>query len=347
MGVNGAHTEDHSSARSLLPIGPRTIGTHIVPALVFSVFAIHLFQSLSPGLLSTKACAMQLGNQNYQIKANVDLVLVNTTVTDQENHFVGGLNKDNFLVFEDGIKQKISMFSNNDIPVSMGLVIDNSGSMLEKRAQVNAAAITFVETSNHEDEVFVVNFSEEIYLDSGEYFVHDVQKLKEALSRIEARGGTALYDAIIASLDHLSKGYMDKKVLLVITDGDDDASHSSFAKTIRLARESDATIYAIGVFSQEDRKHYRTMVRHSKRDLTQLAKATGGTAYFPDDLSQVEAICTRVASDIRRQYTLGYYPLNPATDGKFRTLRVEVPMQQGMRKLTVTARSGYYARKTP
>ena len=175
------------------------------------------------------------------------------------------LKEGNFRVFEDKAEQKISFFSRDDIPVTMGLVIDNSGSMREKRAQVNAAAMTFVHTSNPQDEAFVVNFNDEYYLDTDGEFTSDQRDLNEALSRIDTRGSTALYDAVIGSLGHIKKGHKDKRVLLVITDGDDDASEKSFEDAVKAAEESSATIYAVGVFSEDDLKTDKKMVRHSKK----------------------------------------------------------------------------------
>src|ERR1700722_3649879 len=285
------------------------------------------------------------GQQKGVIKANVDLVVLHATVDDEKGQFVGDLKQDNFRVFEDKVEQKISLFSRDDIPVTMGLVIDNSGSMREKRAQVNEAAITFVKTSNPRDEAFVVNFNDEYYLDLNEDFTSDQKELNEALSRIDSRGSTALYDAIIGSLDHLKKGHKDKRVLLVITDGDDDASSKSFAYTLKVAVESNAVIYAIGVFSDDDRKNNKKMVRKSTKDLTELAEATGGLAFFPPRLEDVDPVCVQVARDIRNQYTLGYYPTNTATDGTFRAVKVDLIEPKGKGKLSLRTRSGYYARK--
>jgi Ca-activated chloride channel family protein len=287
----------------------------------------------------------QTSPQGHSIKADVDLVVLHTTVADERGEFVPDLKPNNFRVFEDKAEQKISVFSREDIPVTMGLVVDNSGSMREKRAQVNAAALTLVRTSNPQDEAFVVNFNDEFYLDLNEDFTSDPRELNEALSKIETRGSTALYDAIIGSLDHLKKGHKDKKVLLVVTDGDDNASRKSFAYTVQAAEQSNAVIYAIGVFSEDDRKHDKRMVRHSKKDLNTLATATGGVAYFPEDLQQVEAICKQVARDIRNQYTIGYYPTNTAKDGTFRNVLVQVIPPRGRGKLTPRTRTGYYAQK--
>jgi Ca-activated chloride channel homolog len=285
-------------------------------------------------------------DQSHHIVTRTDMVVLHATVTDDRGDFVDDLKQDNFRVYEDKIEQKISVFQTQDIPVTMGLVIDNSGSMREKRSQVNAAALTFVRTSNPHDEVFVVNFNDEYYLDLNEDFTSDPKELDEALGRIDSRGSTALYDAVIGSLDHLKKGHRDKRVLLVITDGDDDASRKSFEYTVKAAEESDAAIYAIGVFSDDDRKNAKKMVRHSKKVLTELTEATGGMAYFPDNLDQVTPVCEQVARDIRNQYTLGYYPTNTAKDGTFRAVQVQMLPAHGHGKLNVRTRTGYYAQKS-
>src|SRR6202012_1059618 len=275
-----------------------------------------------------------------KIRVDVNLVVLHTTVLDDRGRFVDGLKEENFRVLEDKAEQKLSVFKREDIPVSMGLVIDNSGSMRDKRPRVNAAAITLVEASNPQDEVFVVNFNDDFYLDLDKDFTNSVPELKEALERIDSRGSTALYDAVIGSLDHEKKGHKDKKVLLLVTAGDDDASRKTFEYTIKVAEQSDAAIYAIGVFSEDDRKHSKGMVRHSKKILTELATATGGLAYFPDNLEQVQAICAQVARDIRNQYELGYYPSNSAKDGTFRTVQIQVTAPKGHGKLAVRTRAG-------
>ena len=275
----------------------------------------------------------------------MDLVVLHVTVADARGEFVSELKQGNFRVFEEKIEQKISMFSRDDIPVTMGLVVDNSGSMREKREQVNAAAMTFVRTSNPQDEAFVVNFNDEYYLDTDGDFTNDQKNLNDALSRIETRGSTALYDAVIGSLDHVKKGHKDKRVLLVITDGDDDASQKSFEEAIKAAEQSNATIYTIGVYSEDDLKNEKRMVRRSKKVLTELAEATGGLAYFPENLEQVTPVCEQVAREIRNQYTIGYYPSNTARDGGFRTLQVQVIPPKGRGKLSVRTRTGYYAPK--
>lgn len=271
--------------------------------------------------------------------------MLHVTVTDEKGEFIPDLSRNEFQVFEDKIQQNVSMFSRDDIPVTMGLVIDNSGSMREKRAQVSAAAMTFVRTSNPQDEAFVVNFNDEYYLDTDGDFTSDQRNLNDALSRIDTRGSTALYDAVIGSLNHLKKGHKDKRVLLLVTDGDDDASRKTFEDAIKAAEESNATIYTIGVFSADDLKNDKKMVRHSKKVLTELAEATGGDAYFPANLDEVTPVCELVAHEIRNQYTIGYYPTNSSKDGTFRSVQVRVFPAKGRGKVQVRTRTGYYAPK--
>ena len=291
------------------------------------------------------APGQQAAQGSGSIKASVDLVVLHVTIADEAGQFVGDLKKGDFKVFENKIEQNISVFSREDIPVTMGLVIDNSGSMREKREQVNAAAMTFVKTSNPHDEAFVVNFNDEYYLDTDGDFTSDPKDMDNALSRIDTRGSTALYDAVIGSLEHLKKGHKDKRVLLVITDGDDDASRKSLADTMKAAEQSNAAIYTIGVFSADDRKNDKKMVRRSTKELKELADVTGGMAYFPETLDEVTPVCEQVARDIRNQYTLGYYPTNAQKDGTFRPVQVQLASSQGHGKLSVRTRTGYYAQK--
>ena len=283
----------------------------------------------------------------YKIQTQVSLVVLHATVLNDRSVFVQGLKQENFRVFEDKVEQKLSVFKQEDVPVSFGLVVDNSGSMRDKRPQVNAAALTFVKTSNPQDEGFVVNFNDDYYLDTEHDFTSDLNEMRTALERIDARGSTALYDAVIGSLDHLKKGKRDKKVILVVTDGEDNASRHSLENTVEQAQRNDALIYAVGVFGDDDLKHNRRAMKKARTALTQLAVATGGLAFFPEDASDTEAICTQIARDIRNQYTLAYYPTNTAHDGSYRTVQVEVIPPRGAGKLSVRTRSGYYASRAP
>ena len=278
-------------------------------------------------------------NKQGRIALNVNLVVLHTAVLDDRGKFVDGLTEDNFRVYEDKVEQKLSVFKREDIPVSMGLVIDNSGSMRDKRPRVNEAALTLVQSSNPQDEAFVVNFNDDFYLDLDKDFSSSIPELKEALERIDARGSTALYDAIIGSLDHLKKGNKEKKVLLIVTDGEDNTSRSSLEKTIREIQKTDTVIYTIGLLGQENKKSAKT----AKRALTEIAQASGGVAFFPENVEDVHAICEQVAHDIRHQYTLAYYPSNAARDGSFRSVHVEVIPPRGHGKLVARTRNGYYA----
>jgi VWFA-related protein len=218
----------------------------------------------------------------------------------------------------------------------MGIVIDNSGSMREKRAKVNQAALNLVRSSNPQDEVFVVNFNDEYYLDQD--FTSDLLKLKEALEKIDAKGGTALYEAVVASAEHLKRNArLERKVLFVVTDGEDNASRESLEQAVKqLQEENGPSVYAIGILGDEEHP------RRAKRALETIAQRTGGLAFFPRTLDEVDEISREVAREIRNQYTIGYKPTNPRSSGGFRQIRVEAKMK-GHGKMTVRTKSGYYA----
>ena len=311
-----------------------------VPALLMAAAALSLGRA-QQGPIPPPAPQVPSG---YAIQRDVNLVVLHASVVNARGQFVPGLRQENFRVFEDKIEQKLTLFRQEDVAVSLGLVIDNSGSMRDKIAQVRTAAVTFIKTSNPQDEAFVVNFNDDFYLDTVRDFTTDFGELNDALERIDSRGSTALYDAVIGSLDHLRKGHKDKKVLLVITDGLDNASRRSLENAVREAQRSDAVIYAIGVFSDDDLKQNRGQMRRARGALTELTTATGGLAFFPDSAADTEALCTQIAHDIRNQYTLVYNPTNEARDGKFRAVRLDVTPPRGMGKLSVRTRTGYFPR---
>ena len=277
----------------------------------------------------------------YTLKRTVDMVRLPVTIVDKKGNFIPELKETNFRVLENGAPQKISAFSNEDIPIAVGLVIDNSASMKSKRARVNAAALTFVQTSNPQDQMFVVNFNDEYYLDMDTDFTNDPKVMKAALERIDSRGGTALYDAILGSVYHMRKAARDKKVLLVITDGYDQDSRNTLAQTVRKLQKSNTAIYAVGLFTKGDDSPAE--IRKGKKALLDLTQATGGEVSFPKTIEQVDDICRRIAQDIRDQYMIGYYPTNTAKDGTYRTVKVELVGVKGHGKLIVRARPGYYA----
>jgi VWFA-related protein len=278
-------------------------------------------------------------NGTFVIRKDVDEVLLHATVVDDKQHIVTDLDRNAFTVFEDGKPQQIISFHHEDIPVSMGIVIDNSGSMREKRAKVNQAALNLVRSSNPQDEVFVVNFNDEYYLDQD--FTNDLLKLKEALEKIDARGGTALRDALVASAEHLKHdARLERKVLFVVTDGEDTASRGSLEDAVKqLQEENGPSVYAIGILGDEEHP------KRARRALEIIAQRTGGLAFFPSTLDQVSEISRQVAHDIRNQYTIGYKPTNPRASGGFRTIRVEA--KKGRGKLVVRTKSGYYAGPQP
>ena len=286
-----------------------------------------------PAAVSGQAPVEKSGDV-FVFRKEVDEVTLHATVVDDKNHIVTGLDRGDFAVYEDGQPQKVTSFRHEDIPVAVGIVIDNSGSMRDKRPAVNAAAINFVKSSNPQDKVFIVNFNEDFFLDQD--YTASIPKLKDALERIEARGGTALYDAVVASADHLKKsGLLEKKVLLVVTDGEDNASRESLEQAIRrLQEENGPTVYTIGLLAEERSKRARA--------LREMAEETGGVAFFPQGLGEVDAITQQIAHDIRNQYTIGYNPSKPQAEGGFRTVKVEANAK-GYKKLQVRTRSGYYA----
>jgi VWFA-related protein len=281
--------------------------------------------------------ARDLNDQGiFVFKKDVDEVLLHATVQDDKNHLVTNLDRAAFTVFEDGKQQTIVSFHHEDIPVAMGIVIDNSGSMREKRNKVNQAALNLVRSSNPRDEVLVVNFNDEYYLDQD--FTNDLLKLKEALEKIDARGGTALYDAVVATAEHLKRfARLDKKVLFVVTDGEDNASNENLEEAVKhLQEENGPSVYAIGILGDEEHP------KRAKRALEVMAQKTGGMAFFPKTLDEVDEISRTVARDIRNQYTIGYKPTNPRGSGGFRAVRVEAKAK-GHGKMTVRTKSGYYA----
>ena len=270
----------------------------------------------------------------FVFKAEVQEVILHATVLDDKQRLVTNLDKSAFSVYENGQLQTIKSFRHEDIPVAMGIVIDNSGSMREKRDKVNKAALNLVRASNPNDQVFVVNFNDEYYLDQD--FTGKIDKLKEALEKVESRGGTALYDALVASADHLKKNArLEKKVIFVVTDGEDNASRESLEQAVqRLQAENGPTVYAIGLLGEEKQ-------RRARRALQEIATRTGGVAFLPRTLDEVDEISRSVAHDIRNQYTIGYQPTTPKSAGGYRAIHVDA-RARGYGKLTVRTRSGYY-----
>ena len=273
---------------------------------------------------------------SFRISVDVPLVVLHATVTDRQGSLISDLGEQDFQVYENGVSQRIQLFKNEDIPVSVGLVIDHSTSMTPKLAEVTAAARAFVRSSNREDEMFVVNFNEvaSLGLPASVLFTDNTAELERAIVAISTRGQTALYDAIAKALEQLQAGSRDKKVLIVVSDGGDNASKLGLDQVMKLAEESSAVIYTVGLFDEEDQDRNPGVLKR-------LARATGGEAFLPGQ-GEVAAICERIARDIRHQYTFGYAPGNPARDGSYRAIRV-LARTKGQGKLSVRTRTGYLA----
>lgn len=286
------------------------------------------------------------GGQNLAIdqrdpvfRADTREVVLHVTVLDKNDQLVTNLSREDFLVSEDNETKQIKYFRREDVPVSVGILVDNSGSMRDKRRQVNTAAVEFVKASNPEDEVFIVNFNDEAYLDMD--FTNDIDRMQDALQRIDSRGGTALYDAIDVSLAHLrKKAKHDKRILLIISDGEDNASQGTDLETlVRSLQEQDSqtAIYAIGLLSEEEKRS----AKRAERSLRHMARASGGPAYFPDSADEVGELTQQIALDIRNQYTIAYSPAEDKPPG-FRRIQIEMADRKN-RKLSVRHRPGYFA----
>ena len=278
-------------------------------------------------------------NGNFTLITNAYLVRLNVSVFDSSGHEVNSLPESAFKVDEDGVPQKIEEFAHEDQPISLGILIDSSGSMYDKRPAVDAAALNLVKLSNPKDEAFLVDFNSEPYIDQD--FTQSIAKLQQGLSYIKVGGGTALYDGVIASADYLAKNSKEpKQVLLIVTDGDDNSSNATLQETIQRVQQLDGpSIYCIGLLFGGDLSHKEA--KHSKQVLLQLADQTGGQAYFPRKLQDVDAVAEKVAHEIRSQYLIEYRPSKPMSLGGYRTIRVTADAN-GYHNLRVRTRAGYF-----
>lgn len=286
-------------------------------------------------------CGAALGQDEFTFRADTSLVVLHASVVDKNGKLVTNLPDAAFKVFENGVEQKLKVFRREDVPVSIGIIIDNSGSMRDKRKKVETASMDLVKASNPQDEVFIVNFNDTAYLDTT--LTSDMKKLEEGLARIDSRGGTAMRDAIDEAIDYVKKeGKKDKKVLLVVTDGNDNTSTVALEKLVDKLHQNDTgvLIYAVGLLNEEDPRE----AKKAKHALNLLTTASGGLAYYPKDLADVDRICLQVAEEVRNQYILAYSPSNSALDGTFRQIKVTV---KGPGNPTVRTKQGYYATPQP
>jgi Ca-activated chloride channel family protein len=272
----------------------------------------------------------------FKLNINVDLAEVHVTVTDNQDRPVGNLIKENFRVFEDRTEQKISVFKHEDIPVSLGLVIDNSRSIEARKQRLDAAALSFVRKSNAEDETFVVHFDDTARL--ARDFTHSIPDLQNTLASVKPYGQTAIYDALVLALGQMEHAKHRKKAILLVTDGIDNASTNSLADAIEATKRARVAVYTVGLLSLAGGQK-------AEDSLIRIAEASGGRAYFPTSVEEATTTMERVARDLREQYTLGYFPLNGSHNGAWRSVRVEIVLPRGIpptTKFNASYRRGYY-----
>jgi VWFA-related protein len=267
--------------------------------------------------------------------AETRLVVLHATVKNSRGELVTALDRDAFAVYENGKRQPITLFRRDDIPVSLGLLIDNSGSMRTVRSRIETAALDLVRASNPQDEVFVLNFADKARIDVP--FTSDVRVLEAGIARVDSIGGTALRDAVDTAEKYVHRhATRDRKVLLVVTDGNDNASITTMSQIRDAAERSDTVIYAVGLFGEAD----SSKGRQGRRELDELTERTGGVAYYPATLDQIDSVALDLARQIRNQYTIAYAPVNQALDGTYRRIRVDAA---GRERLAVRTRVGYWA----
>ncbi|HXI42711.1 MAG TPA: VWA domain-containing protein [Bryobacteraceae bacterium] len=295
-----------------------------------------LIPSISLLLVPSHATAQNKSSGGeFRISTDVELVLLDVSVKQEKGGYVSGLSKDNFQIYENGTPQKIAEFASADIPVAVGLVFDDSGSMRSKRPEVVTAGLIFVGASNPQDQIFVVNFNDKVRRGLPETvpFTDNINLLRSALSRDMAEGQTALYDAIAFALKHLEFGRREKKTLVVVSDGGDNVSTHSLKELMDLIQESRATIYTVGIFEPDDPDR-------NPQVLERIARVSGGESFLPKGLDEVVPICRQIAKDIRNRYTIGYIPDHGSNKAVLRKIHV-VATAPDRGKLVVRTRTSY------
>jgi VWFA-related protein len=318
-----------TSAKEMQREANNTVSVHCLMAFIaFMVMPMVSWAQVTQPIPNKSA-------EMYALQVSVNRVILNATVVDSHNMPVAGMSEGEFKVYEDGVLQQIKTFSHEDIPVTVGILIDNSGSMMPKRNDVIAAALAFARASNPQDQIFVVDFNDHVTfgLPANIPFTDRQEQLQQALSGIAAIGQTSLYDGIIAGLDHLKQGNRDRKALILISDGGDNVSKHTLTQVIDMARHSSAIIYAIGIFDEQDGDQNPAVLKR-------LTKETGGEAFFPESSKETTSICEEIARDIRNQYTLTYVPANPSQDGRYRAVTVKAHAPD-RGHLLVRTRAGY------
>jgi len=291
--------------------------------------------------VSTLSLAQNLNDRDYNLTVDVELVQLPISVLDKDGLPVRGLQQANFTIYEDKVQQDITLFKHEDIPLSIALVIDASGSMSDKLERLHASAMTFVRESNPDDETAIESFADDVTLEQD--FTRNQHNLSRALAEITPNGNTSLYDAVFLAAKHLNEqGFHDKKVLLVVSDGEDNKSRYKLKEVLSAIRESKIILYAVGLLTPEP----LFTPNDGKKALKKLAEATGGASFFPKNLNEVEEICKKIARDLREQYTVGYKPSNNQQDGSWRKVQVRVNPPKTISNIKVRTKQGYYAPST-
>jgi VWFA-related protein len=293
-------------------------------------------QGAEPAAGNAKSQEIEGDAGQFVFRKKVEEVVLHAVVVDQQNNLISDLGRSGFQVYEDGKAQQITSFHQEHVPVALGILIDNSGSMRPKREAVNQAALNLIRSSHPQDEIFVVNFGEEYYLDQD--FTNDETKLRAALEKVETRGSTALYDAIVASAAHIKQDSgLQKRVLLVVTDGADNASQESVEEAVQQLQQKDSPVVYVIAMLKTGKGENSTI-----RALQAISQNTGGTAYFPTDVAQVDSITRTIASAIRSQYVIGYKSSSTAAGHTYHGIEVDA-YDPARRKLRVRTRTGYYS----
>lgn len=284
-------------------------------------------------------------DRGFTIGVSVDMVVMYTSVFDKQGHFVAGLKKENFKLFEDGIQQTFSSFSQEDVPVNMGILLDLSGSMRGKIDQVNKAALAFIRASNPRDQVFLIGFNDEVELLQD--YTSDIDEITDALENTIVTGGTALYDSIYLGIQKAQKGSRPKKAIVVITDGEDRDSYYKLDELLAKVQEADVQVFGVGFLDDVPDKSLfgrwsKTAPEKARDALIKIAEETGGKAFFPTKITDIHTIVTEIATDLRSQYSLAYLSSNAARDGSFRRVKIELSGQAAT-NISARYRRGYYA----
>jgi len=281
------------------------------------------------------------------IRIDTNLVVLRIAVNDQQGRAAMSLKQNAFKVYEDGVEQQVALFSSEESPVSWGLVLDRSGSMMGMISDVYGAALHVIDEGTSRDETFIVTFNKRPELISD--FTSDRHRLENSILGLRADGETALFDAVAFALDRLKQAKYRKRVLVVVTDGEDNASKLKFRALIERAEEEETLIYTVGMFGEMGSSSgllARLMGdRDGRGELKKLAEVTGGSSHFPNNADQCRSVMKEIAREVSQQYNLGYYPLNKERDGKWRSIKVTIGQTGGSAKLVARTRSGYYARR--